>query len=625
MVSLNKKAARPFRGGSRNSDVTSSSHLEKLYKNPLPSSRTGALYNAFAYPTKISPEAVAVFIACHTKPGDLVIDAFAGSGSTGLAALLCDRPTAEMHRIAKELGASPTWGPRRAVLYEVGVLGAFVSKTLCNPPEPVAFQKAALQLLERANKIVGHLYEAADPRGGIGEIRHVIWTDLIICPNCKEECRFMDVAVKKDPLRLGDTFVCPHCEREAPVEGAERATETVYDPLLRKAIKRKKRVPSRVIGKTGGTNWERHVQSTDEALLKKIESLPIPKGVPVQEIQWGELYRSGYHTGISHVHHFYTRRNLIVLSELWNQIEAFPANLRDSLRLLVLSYNAAHSTLMTRVVIKNGQKNFVLTGAQSGVLYISSLPVEKNVLIGLKRKVKTLKEAFAAVYGSGSRVSVHNASSSKLHLPHSSVDYVFTDPPFGDYIPYAEINQIPEAWLGRTTDRRQEIIVSPSQGKAVSDYEAMMSAVFKELARTLKPGGKATVAFHSAKASIWHALTNAYTHAGFSVRASSILDKIQTSFKQTVSDVSVKGDPLFLLTRGEAGTKSCERKTEVERSNEKIIRELIERAGRKAVNHKERSTERLYSRYVAHCAERGLPITLDAAPFYKLMRARKRT
>lgn len=42
----------------------------KLYNNPLPANRSGALYNAFPYPTKISPEAVALYIACHTKIGD---------------------------------------------------------------------------------------------------------------------------------------------------------------------------------------------------------------------------------------------------------------------------------------------------------------------------------------------------------------------------------------------------------------------------------------------------------------------------------------------------------------------------------------------------------------------------
>ena len=40
--------------------------VRRLYETSLPSTRTGPLYNAFSYPTKISPEAIAVFIATPT-------------------------------------------------------------------------------------------------------------------------------------------------------------------------------------------------------------------------------------------------------------------------------------------------------------------------------------------------------------------------------------------------------------------------------------------------------------------------------------------------------------------------------------------------------------------------------
>ena len=69
---------------------------DALYSSPVESRRSGALYNAFSYPTKIDPEAIAVFVAAHTSPGDTVLDVFAGSGTTGIAVRLCERPTARM-------------------------------------------------------------------------------------------------------------------------------------------------------------------------------------------------------------------------------------------------------------------------------------------------------------------------------------------------------------------------------------------------------------------------------------------------------------------------------------------------------------------------------------------------
>src|SRR5712692_5211977 len=444
--------------------------LQKLYAKPLPSARTGPLYNAFSYPTKISPEAIALFIATHTKPGDAVLDVFAGSGTTGLGTLLCDKPTEELKRLARDVGVKPQWGARKAILYELGALGAFVSKTMCNPPDPTAFEKAAKEFIAAAEKALGSVYQVKDPSGRVGQLRHAIWSDVLVCPRCKRESLFCDVAVKRNPLRFVDDFVCPYCKKKEHIDSIKRATESVFDPLIRRYVTRKKRKLAVVYGRTNEKGWQRRAQQDDKAQLRELEQRHLPDSVPIMEMVWGDLRRNGYHTGITHIHHFYTRRNLLVLATLWKTISTFRPDIQDALRLLVLSYNATHSTLMTRVVVKDGQKDFVLTGAQSGVLYVSSLPVEKNIIEGLRRKIKVFRDAFALVQGSKSEVRVVNGSSTSLCLDRNSVDYVFTDPPFGDYIPYAELNQINEAWLGKTTARKDEIIISNAQRKDTADY-----------------------------------------------------------------------------------------------------------------------------------------------------------
>lgn len=96
-----------------------SKSIDILYSSPFPSTRTGALFNAFSYPTKISPEAEAIFIACHSNIGDTIFDPFGGSGTTGIATMLTDSPTESMLKKVKELGLEPIWGPRKAVVYEL--------------------------------------------------------------------------------------------------------------------------------------------------------------------------------------------------------------------------------------------------------------------------------------------------------------------------------------------------------------------------------------------------------------------------------------------------------------------------------------------------------------------------
>ena len=597
MASLSKSAAKSYQD------------IEALYSKPLPSTRSGPLYNAFSYPTKISPEAIAVFIATHTRPGARVLDVFGGSGTTGLATLLCDRPTEAMIRMADELGVEPEWGPREAEIYELSTLGSFVAKTLCAPPDPVTFAKAVKQLLALAEERFGWIYSAKGPDGCAGKIRYTIWSDVLSCHHCGAETSYWDAAVRRAPLSLSGRFECLDCGKEAQVDLCSRVPETYRDPLLGRSLERKKRVPVRIYGTSGAGNWSRDAMVEDFEIHSRVASEKLPSCAPIAEIEWGDLYRSGYHKGISHLHHFYTPRNFFAVSALWELVTEFPEDVRDALRLLILSYNSTHSTLMTRVVIKQGMSDFVLTGAQSGVLYVSGLPVEKNVFDGIKRKAVSLRKAFETVAGSRSSVRVTNASSESLDLGDESIDYAFTDPPFGDYIPYAEINQLNEFWLGRNTDRASEIIVSSAQGKSISDYGRMMARVFGEVARVLKPCGKATVVFHSAKASVWQALAEAYLSAGLSVRATSVLDKIQASFKQVVSTVSVKGDPLLLLAKGDPNDRSVSFLTA-----EEVVEEILRSA--RAAESSERNPQRLYSRFVSRCLELGLSVRIGAKEFY---------
>ncbi|MCJ7828804.1 MAG: DNA methylase [Dehalococcoidia bacterium] len=584
--------------------------LGALYSTPLPASRSGPIYSAFSYPTKISPESIAVFIASHTKPGDTVLDVFGGSGTAGIAAMLCSNPPPEVIELAKKLKAPVQWGPRKAILYELSPLCAFVAQTITHPPKTDEFLAEAEALITRCEARIGNLYAARDPKGEPGVIRYTIWTELIECPHCRSAVRFWDAAVRFNPLRLQETFSCPTCGRESSLSKVDRIEEVYNDSLLHTQSRRRRREMVMVYGRTGKTNWVRPANAEDIDRASRALECEVPICAPVALIPWGDLYRRGYHTGITHAHHFYTPRNWLAMATIWDEINHAPQPFRDSLKLLALSYNATHATLMTRVVVKYRQSEFVLTGAQTGVLYVSGLPVEKNLFDGLRRKAKTFGNAFKALGGGGS-VRVVNASSRRLDIPDCSVDYVFTDPPFGDFIPYSEINFLNEVWLGQLTNRAEEVIVSTAQGKSLDIYGSMMADVFAEIARVLKDDGRATIVFHAAQADIWQSLQRAHLAAGFRIELASVLDKLQGSFKQVNSTNSVKGDPIFLLAKE---TSAHTPKVNAVDTNV-IIAELM-KAAAKALDVKERTPERLYSRFVALCMQRDLTVSIDAADFY---------
>ena len=400
--------------------------------------------------------------------------------------------------------------------------GSFAAKTLANRLNAKEFRCAVDNFVQQAEMELGQYYKTKDVKGNEGVVRHIILSEVLICPECDKELSYFENGTKRNPVQFTKTITCPHCGKTHDTDTFKPALENIYDSLLKKEIVRKKREPVWVYGTTNGKNWDRKVNDEDRVLIKMLEEQEFEESDIPREICWGELHRTGYHLGITHLHQFYTKRNYTVMFKLWKLTERYPNNVREALQLLLLSYNSTHCTLMTRVVAKRNAKDFVLTGAQSGVLYISKLPVEKNILLGLKRKSIPFEEAYGLLEKCTGELIIHNSSSEKMLEKTGSIDFVFTDPPFGDFIPYAEVNQINELWLNHTTDREKEIIISPSQEKSVADYQWMLTRVFTEISRVLKPDHYAAVVFHAAKAKIWEAFEHAILDSGLAVCMTSI-------------------------------------------------------------------------------------------------------
>lgn len=590
----------------------SDDRLDALYAEPLPADRTGALYNAFSYPTKISAESVALFIACHTEPGDHVLDVFGGSGTTGIAALLCERPTERMLQLSAERGLTPTWGARSATVYELSEIGTLLARVMTHAPAPAAFAAAANRLLDAAQELEPTLYSAVGPGGSAGSVRQIIWSDVVACPRCGLETTYAAARVRYDPLRFDDRFSCA-CGYTGAPDDWRRVLESVRDPWTGVMVERRRRVPWKVYGRSTTGNWSREATAADAVAETEALARPLPEGAPITPLHWGDLHRSGYHHGMTHLHHLYTARNFRALAMLWRLIADEPDELREALQLLVLSYNAAHSTLMTRVVLKKNSRDFVVTGAQSGVMYVSGLPVEKNVFVGVRRKITTFAAAFELLHGLSGHAEIVTGSSADLHLSDESTDYVFTDPPFGGYIPYSEINQLNELWLGQTTQTDDEAIISPAQGKGVDEYQALLTAVFSEVARVMKPSAEATLVFHSSQASVWRALEASLSDAGLVVTAASILDKTQASFKQVNGHLTVSGDPLLRVSKRVASDftvptiPSMEDLALAVESSDELLGPITAR-----------QQQHLYSDLVGRALVSGVPITMDARDAYRL-------
>ena len=88
--------------------------------------KTDAMYNLHTYHTKVPPKAILQYILHYTKPGDIVLDAFAGTGMTGVACSLAsvDSPILQAELCnAKEV----EWGRRYSILNDLSPAATYIA------------------------------------------------------------------------------------------------------------------------------------------------------------------------------------------------------------------------------------------------------------------------------------------------------------------------------------------------------------------------------------------------------------------------------------------------------------------------------------------------------------------
>jgi DNA modification methylase len=149
---------------------------------------------------------------------------------------------------------------------------------------------------------------------------------------------------------------------------------------------------------------------------------------------------------------------------------------------------------------------------------------------------------------------INKGTATSLAIPSDSIDYIFTDPPHGNRIPYLELSLIWNAWLGLDFEWENEIVVSEakSRGKDAKDYQNRLEVAFREMWRALKADKYASIAFNSLDDTTWLSLINALLAAGFEIVEISPLEYSARSVIQDTRKNALKTD--FVIT--------CRKRTE---------------------------------------------------------------
>ena len=593
------------------------------------------IYKAHSYHTKVPHKAIMRYILHYTEPGDVVFDGFCGTGMTGVAAQMCgDRKVVEslgykvksdgtiLRQDTDDNGKS-VWtafsksGARRAVLNDLSPAATFIAYNYNTPVDVTTFEHEAKRILKEVEEECGWMYETKHQDGRIGKINYTVWSDVFICPECAGEVVFYESAVDKESGRVSKDFSCPHCTTELTKRSLDRAWISKYDDSLGESIKQAKQVPVLINYSVGKQRFEKCPDDTDIALFKKIETSNVPYEFPINRLMEGKETRRNDPIGITHMHHFYSKRGLWVLGCAYKKSFSLPETFKRYIIFTIQQAVQGFAKISRYVPTHYSQVNQYL----SGTLYVGSQVVDVSLPYILDGKIKRLT-SLLRTHTNMASFALTTQDSSFFALPTSSIDYVFIDPPFGANLNYSELNFLWESWLKIWTNNQQEAIENSSQGKGLDEYRHLMTTCFIEAYRVLKPGRWMTVEFSNTKASVWNSIQTALTEAGFIVANVSALDKKQGSFKAVTTPTAVKQDLIISAYKPNGG---FEERFVNEASTEEGVWDfvrthlkylpVIKKQGGDLVPVPERDPRILFDQMVAYYVRKGYPVPISSQEF----------
>lgn len=421
------------------------------------------------------------YINHFTKKGDIILDPFCGSGVVGVEALA---------------------SRRKVVLNDLNPMAIFITRNTCySPVDLESFRREFLRIKKNIKNEIMSLYlleEACQICGSPVYAKHVL----------------------RGPALKGNWIVEGRC------------------------IKRH--------GRSG--HIRRYLTSKEIKYILYIESKEIPYWYPNTVFPDGKETMRLKNAGINRVSELFTRRNLIALSVLLENIRKIEDQVIKDLMLLAFSNSILHVSKL---------KSEKLRPMSANSYYCMEDWIEENVWMRFENRVKwhwgviqgkretnfrignfyRPAKSFRELLQDKTFYLLNKPAQSLKEIPDESIDYCFTDPPYGGSIQYMELTFLWRAWLGMgDTNIEEEITINKYQQKDNKDFKDMLSKAFDEIYRVLKPNNWISITFNNKDLKVWHAMIESCQEAGFEKINIVSQKPVANSFVQSWSAKSLKRD-----------------------------------------------------------------------------------
>jgi DNA modification methylase len=295
------------------------------------------------------------------------------------------------------------------------------------------------------------------------------------------------------------------------------------------------------------TDYLKNEPKTEEEIAKALKKYPYPKGF---------LLPKG--SDVSVIEDLFSNKQLAQLAFLKNLILQEKNNaIKKS---LLLSFSSAlyklNKTYQAPTNVSDG-------GGNSGVFAYYRYRVAPNAadvdvwtcfenrfekIVAAKREInykinEQTIQSLQIVKGTATNLSF---------IKKESVDYIYTDPPYGKKIPYLDLSVMWNAWLDLEVteqDYAQEAIEGGDHEKSKASYNDLMAKSIEEMYRVLKFDRWMSFVFAHKDPEFWHLIIETAEKCGFEYAGAVAQKNGQTSFKKRQNPFTVLSGQLIINFR----------------------------------------------------------------------------
>jgi len=149
-----------------------------------------------------------------------------------------------------------------------------------------------------------------------------------------------------------------------------------------------------------------------------------------------------------------------------------------------------------------------------------------------------------------SRMTIEKGTATQLqNIENETVDYIYTDPPYGKKIQYLDLSIMWNSWLDLPVtdeDYNLEAIEGGKLNKSKDDYSDLLGQSIEEMFRVLKFNRWMSFVFAHKDPAYWHIIVEAAEKAGFEYMGATSQSNDKVSFKKNQNPYTVLSGQLII-------------------------------------------------------------------------------